>query len=52
LQACAQICKVSGDECEHHAQRGFVHCQTCMVACRRCEQACNALLTLVAALPA
>ena len=52
LQACAQICKVCGDECEHHAQRGFAHCQTCMVACRRCEQACNALLTLVASLPA
>src|SRR5260370_49743 len=52
LQACAQICKVCGDECEHHAQRGFAHCQTCMEACRRCEQACNALLTLVASLPA
>src|SRR5258708_24985443 len=52
LQACAQICKICGDEREHHAQRGFAHCQTCMVANRRCEQACNALLTLVAALPA
>jgi len=51
LQACVQTCKACGDECEHHAQHGIVHCQTCMVACRRCEQACNALLTLLSSLP-
>jgi Domain of Unknown Function (DUF326) len=44
LQACALECKVCGDECEHHAQRGFAHCRTCMEACRRGEQACNAVL--------
>src|SRR5258706_9111263 len=30
LPACTQICKVCRDECEHHAQRGFAHFQTCM----------------------
>jgi hypothetical protein len=44
LQACALTCKVCGDECQHHAQHGIAHCQTCMEACRRCEQACNTLL--------
>ena len=44
LQACVQLCKVCGDECEHHARLGFAHCQTCMEACRRCERACNAIL--------
>jgi hypothetical protein len=47
LQACVQICRVCGDECEHHAQMGFVHCQTCLEACRRCEQACNAIVALL-----
>ncbi len=47
LQACIQICKVCGDECQHHAQMGFAHCQTCMEACRRCEQACNTVLSLL-----
>ncbi len=51
LQACVQTCKVCGDECEHHAQHGIVHCRTCMEACRRCEQACNVLLTLLSSLP-
>ena len=44
LQSCAQICKVSGDECEVHARHGIAHCKTCMEACRRCEKACNTLL--------
>ena len=47
LQACALLCKVCGDECQHHAQMGFAHCQTCMEACRRCEQACNTVLSLL-----
>jgi hypothetical protein len=45
LQACAQSCKVCGDECEEHARHGMVHCQRCLEACRRCEQACNVLLS-------
>jgi hypothetical protein len=52
LQACVQACHVCGDECQHHAQHGFAHCQTCMEACRRCERACNTLLTLMSSLPA
>ncbi len=49
LQACALSCKVCGDECQHHAQMGFVHCQSCMEACRRCERACNVVLSFLAA---
>jgi hypothetical protein len=49
LQACAQTCKVCGDECQEHAQHGIAHCQTCLEACRRCEQACNTLLTFLPA---
>ena len=47
LQACAQVCKVCGDECEEHARHGMAHCQTCLEACRRCEQACNVLLSFL-----
>ncbi len=46
LQACALTFHVCGDECEHHAQLGFAHCQVCLEACRRCEQACHAVLAL------
>jgi hypothetical protein len=51
LQACVQTCKVCGDDCEHHAQHGIAHCQTCMKACRRCEQACTTILTLLTPVP-
>jgi hypothetical protein len=47
LQACMQICRVCGDECQQHAQRGMAHCQTCMEACRRCEEACHTVLSLL-----
>lgn len=40
LQACAQVCRICGDECERHAQH-MEHCRICAQACRRCEQACN-----------
>ena len=49
LQACIQICKVCGDECEEHARHGFAHCGTCMKACRRCEEACHTVLSLLPA---
>ena len=45
LHACVVSCKLCGDECAQHAQRGMRHCQVCMETCRRCEQACNAALT-------
>lgn len=43
LTACAQSCKLCGDECEKHAAH-HAHCRICTEACRRCEQACNHLL--------
>lgn len=43
LTACAQSCKLCGDECQNHAGH-HAHCRVCMEACRRCEQACNTLL--------
>jgi hypothetical protein len=49
LEACAQACKLCGDECENHAQHGMQHCQACAEACRRCEQACNNVLSAIAA---
>ena len=48
LQACVLLCKVCGDECQEHARRGMIHCQTCLEACRRCERACNAVLSYLA----
>jgi hypothetical protein len=49
LQACAQAWRVCSDECQHHAQVGYAHCQTCMEACWRCERACNAILSFLPA---
>ena len=43
LDACANICKVSGDECERHAHL-HEHCRLCAETSRRCEQACRELL--------
>ena len=41
LQACAEACRICGDECARHAGR-HAHCATCAEACRRCEAACTA----------
>ncbi len=43
LQACAQVCKLCGDECSKHAEM-HEHCRVCAEACRRCEEACNRVL--------
>ena len=43
LTACAEACRVCGDECERHASM-HEHCRICAAACRRCEAACRALL--------
>jgi Domain of Unknown Function (DUF326) len=43
LEACATMCKISGDECERHAHL-HEHCRLCAEASRRCEQACRNLL--------
>ena len=47
LEACAQACRVCGEECERHAGH-HEHCRVCAESCRRCAQACEELL---AALP-
>jgi Domain of Unknown Function (DUF326) len=43
VEACAQACRSSGDECERHSI-DHEHCRICADACRRCEQACRELL--------
>src|SRR5215208_792269 len=50
LQACAEACRLCGEECEHHAtEMNMEHCRVCAEACRRCERACNEVLTAVGA---
>lgn len=48
LQACAEACRVCGDECERHASM-HEHCRVCAEACRSCEDACRRLLEAVTA---
>ncbi len=48
LQACAEACRLCGEECEQHAEH-HEHCRHCADACRSCEEACNNVLS---ALPA
>jgi hypothetical protein len=43
VQACAESCRVCGDECERHAEH-MEHCRVCADVCRECEQACNRVL--------
>ena len=44
LEACVQVCKACGDECEPHGHH-MAHCKICAESCRRCEKACRALLS-------
>ena len=48
LQACAEACRLCGEECENHAGH-HEHCRVCAEACRRCEQACNNVLSALTA---
>ena len=48
LQACAEACRLCGEECENHADY-HEHCRVCAQACRRCEQACNNVLSAIPA---
>jgi hypothetical protein len=48
VQACAETCRVCGEECERHAAP-VEHCRVCAESCRRCEQACNQVLSVLAA---
>jgi len=40
LDACAEACRLCGDECARHADR-MEHCRVCADACRRCEADCR-----------
>lgn len=46
IQACAEACRVCGDECQQHAE-AHEHCRICADACRSCEQACRDALPQV-----
>jgi hypothetical protein len=46
VQACAQACKVSGDECDRHAQM-HEHCRVCAELCHRCQQVCEEVLAAI-----
>ena len=48
LRACAEACRLCGEECERHASH-HEHCRVCAEACRRCEQACNNVLSAISA---
>ena len=46
VQACAQGCKASGDECDRHAQM-HEHCRVCAEVCHRCQQVCEEVLAAI-----
>jgi uncharacterized protein DUF326 len=46
LEACIQVCRSCGDECERHAEH-HEHCRVCAEECRRCEGACRELLAAI-----
>ena len=46
LQACAEACRVCGEECMRHADM-HEHCRICAMACRRCEEACRSAMPQV-----
>ena len=48
LRACAEACRLCGEECERHAEH-HEHCRVCAQACRRCESACINMLSAIAA---
>lgn len=46
IAACAEACRVCGEECGRHAQM-HEHCRICAEACQACEQACRAALAQI-----
>jgi hypothetical protein len=40
IEACAEACRLCGDECSKHADK-HEHCRICADACLHCEQACH-----------
>jgi hypothetical protein len=51
VEACAEACRVCGEECRKHADH-HEHCRICGEACQRCEAACNELLQAIESLAA
>src|SRR5262245_27795464 len=47
VQAFAQACRVSGDECGRHAQM-HEHCRVCAEVCHRCQHVCEEVLAVIA----
>ncbi len=48
LRACADACRLCGDECEKHVRETNAgHCLVYFRACRRCEAACFDLLSAI-----
>jgi hypothetical protein len=41
IEACAEACRLCGDECADHAAM-MAHCRICAETCRRCEADCRA----------
>ena len=48
LEACAEACRLCGEECDRHAEK-HGHCRTCADICRRCLQACQDAISTLAA---
>jgi hypothetical protein len=46
VQACIDVCKSCGDECERHAAM-HEHCRICAEECRRCEKVCREVLAAI-----
>lgn len=44
LQACIDICRACGEECERHGRMGMEHCEVCAEACRACVEACEQMM--------
>ncbi len=40
IAACAEACRICGEECADHADM-HDHCRICAEACKRCEEACR-----------
>lgn len=47
LEACAEACRLCGEECSRHAGH-MKHCQVCAEACERCAAACHEALRSMA----
>lgn len=49
LDACAEACRLCGEECRGHAEH-MEHCRICAEACARCEQSCRQALGTIGGL--